>query len=71
LYATSYTNAIGGLSAVITNKSATTHQVTIRVNGSAATRTFPLQFVSATDPSTANSAAAPNALTVQTAKSNP
>jgi hypothetical protein len=33
LYAMSYTNAAGELSVVITNKSATAHQVTIRVNG--------------------------------------
>ena len=46
----SYLNATGGLSVVITNKSATAHQVTIRINGSAATGTFPLQFVSGSDP---------------------
>jgi uncharacterized protein (TIGR03437 family) len=69
LYAMSYTNATGGLSVVITNKSATAHQVTIRVNGAAAAGTFPLQFVTGTDPSEANSASNPNTVTIQTGKS--
>ena len=69
LYAMSYTNAVGGLSVVITNKSATAHQVTIRVNGAAATGTFPLQFVTGTDPSAANTPANSNAVTVQTGSS--
>ena len=69
LYATSYTNATGGLSVVVTNKSATAHQVTIRVNGSAATGTFPLQFVSGTDPSAANTPSTPNAVAIQTGSS--
>ena len=65
LYAMSYTNAQGGLSVAITNKSATPHQVTVRVNGTAATGTFPLQFVAASDPSTANSPSAKTAVSVQ------
>jgi uncharacterized protein (TIGR03437 family) len=65
LYAMSYTNATGGLSVVITNKSAMVHQVTIRVNGTTATGTFPLQFVTGADPSVANSTANPNAVTIQ------
>jgi len=69
LYAMSYTNATGGLSVVITNKSATAQQVTIRVNGSASTGTFPLQFVSGSDPSTANSPTSPNAVAIQTGSS--
>ena len=69
LYAMSYTNAQGELSLVITNKSATPHQVTIRVNGTAATGTFPLQFVTAADPTTANTSTATNAVSVQTASS--
>jgi uncharacterized protein (TIGR03437 family) len=69
LYAMSYTNAAGGLSVAITNKSAVAHQVTIRVNGTAATGTFSLQFVTGSDPSTANSAANPSAVTIQTASS--
>ncbi len=69
LYAMSYTNAIGGLSVVITNKSATAHQVIIRENGAAATGTFPLQLVTGADPSTANTAANPKAVTIQTGSS--
>jgi uncharacterized protein (TIGR03437 family) len=69
LYALSYTNAAGGLSVVIANKSASAHQVTIRVNGAAATGTFPLQFVTGSDPSTANSPASPNAVAIQTGTS--
>jgi len=69
LYATSYTNATGGLSVVVTNKSSTAHQVTIRVNGSAATGTFPLQFVSGMDPSAANTPSTPNAVAIQTGSS--
>ncbi len=69
LYAMSYTNAQGGLSVVITNKSATTHQVTVRVNGAAAAGTFPLQFIAAADPSTANTATSQNTTSIQTASS--
>jgi uncharacterized protein (TIGR03437 family) len=69
LYAMSYSNAQGGLSVVITNKSATPHQVTVRVNGAAATGTFPLQFIAAADPSTANTPSSTNTVSVQTASS--
>ena len=69
LYAMSYTNATGGLSVVITNKGATAQQVTIRVNGTASSGTFPLQFVAGADPSTANSPTSPNAITIQTGSS--
>jgi uncharacterized protein (TIGR03437 family) len=70
LYAMSYTNAQGGLSLVITNKSATPHQVTVRVNGVAAAGTFPLQFLAASDPSTQNTPTALNAATVQNGTSS-
>jgi len=69
LYAMSYTNAQGEMSVVVTNKSATPQQVTIRVNGAAASGTIPLQFVSATDPSTANTATSQNAISIQSASS--
>jgi uncharacterized protein (TIGR03437 family) len=69
LYAMGYTNGTGGLSVVITNKSATANQVTLRVGGSAPTGTFALQFVSGTDPSVANTASNPNAVVVQTGSS--
>jgi uncharacterized protein (TIGR03437 family) len=69
LYAMSYVNAQGELSLVINNKSATPHQVTLRVNGAAATGTFPLQFITAADPSTANTSASKNTISIQTASS--
>ena len=69
LYAMSYSNTQGGLSVVITNKSATPHQVTVRVNGAAATGLFPLQFITAADPSTANTSTSKNAISIQTASS--
>ncbi len=69
LYAASYTNAAGGLSAVITNKSATPHQVTIRVKGAAATGTFPLEFVAGADPSAANTPANPSAVAIRSGSS--
>jgi hypothetical protein len=65
LYAVSYTNGGGGSSVVITNKSATAHRVTIRVNGAAATGTFPLQFVASADPSAANTPGKPNNVAIQ------
>ncbi len=69
LYAMSYTNAQGGLSVLITNKSATPHQVTVRVNGTAASGSFPLQWVAASDPSTANTSTNQTAISVQAASS--
>jgi len=69
LYAMSYSNAQGGLSVVIANKSAAAHQATVRVNGMAATGPFPLRFITATDPSTANTDSSTNAISIQTASS--
>ncbi len=69
LYAMAYSNAQGGMSVVITNKSAASHQVTVRVNGSAATGPFPLQFITASDPSTANTSSSKNTISTQTASS--
>ena len=69
LYAMSYSNAQGGLSVVIANKSAAAHQATVRVNGTAATGPFPLRFITATDPSTANTDSSTNAISIQTASS--
>jgi hypothetical protein len=69
LYAVSYSSSAGSLSVVITNKSATPHQVTVRVNGAPATGTIPLQFVTGTDPSSANTKTSPNAVSVQTGSS--
>ncbi len=69
LYAAAYSSATGALSVVITNKSAAAHQVTIRVNGTPATGTFPLQFVAGADPTAANSFQTPNTVAVQTGSS--
>jgi uncharacterized protein (TIGR03437 family) len=69
LYAMSYSNASGGLSLVIANKSATPHQTTVRVNGSPAAGPFPTQFVTGTDPSAANTPDNPNAVAIQTGSS--
>jgi uncharacterized protein (TIGR03437 family) len=70
LYAMAYTNAAGGLSVLVTNKSATSHQVTIRVNGSAAAGPFPVQFVTGTEPGAMNTAAHPNTIAIQTSSSS-
>jgi uncharacterized protein (TIGR03437 family) len=69
LYAAAYTSTTGGLSLVITNKSATAHQVTIRVNGAAASGTFPLQSIAGSDPGAANSFENPNNVAMQTGSS--
>ncbi|HYL73522.1 MAG TPA: hypothetical protein VEU96_04920, partial [Bryobacteraceae bacterium] len=69
LYAMAYTNAAGGLSVVVTNKSSTAHQITIRVNGNAAAGPFPIQFITGTDPGAMNTAAHPNSIAIQTATS--
>jgi len=69
LYAMSYSNAQGGLSLVMTNKSASPHQVTVRVNGAASSGPFPLQFITAADPGTANTQTSKNAISIQTVSS--
>jgi len=69
LYAMSYTNPTSGLSVVITNKSATAQQVTIRMNGAAVTGILPLQFVTGTDPSAANTSANTTTVTIQSGSS--
>jgi len=69
LYAMTYANATGGVSTVITNKSATPQQVTIRINGAPASGIFPLQFVAGLDPSAMNTPSNPNAVTIQAGSS--
>ena len=69
LYALAYTNAAGVVSVVITNKSATTHQVTIRMNGSVAPGPLSLQFVTSAQAGATNSPTTPAAVTSQTAVS--
>ena len=54
---------------MIANKSATPHQVTIRLNGSAVSGTLAIQFIGGADPSAVNTAANPNTVAIQTATS--
>jgi uncharacterized protein (TIGR03437 family) len=70
LYAMSYTNAAGGVSVVITNKSAAAHTVAINLNGSAPAGPYPIQYVTGTDPTATNTATITNAVVLQTATSN-
>ena len=69
LFAMTYRNQAGGWSVVVTNKGATAHQVTMRVNGSAVAGPLSTQFVTATDPSTINTSSNPNAIAVQAGNS--
>ncbi|MBZ5624140.1 MAG: hypothetical protein LAQ69_36395 [Acidobacteriia bacterium] len=69
LFAEAYATAVGQQSLVITNKSATAHQVTVRVNGIPAAGTMPVQLIAGSDPSASNTASNPNAVTVQTSTS--
>ncbi|SPE40142.1 exported hypothetical protein [Candidatus Sulfopaludibacter sp. SbA3] len=65
LYAEAYTTAAGQQSVVITNKSATSHQVTIRTNGTPVSGTLPVQYIAGSDPSAQNIAANQTAVSVQ------
>ena len=69
LYAQAYTSTTGQHSVVIANKSATAHQATLRLNGTAVSGTMTLQFIAGTDPAAVNTAANPNAVSVQTSNS--
>lgn len=66
LYAQAYSSATGQQSVVITNKSATAQEVTLRVNGTVVPLTMPIQFIAGSDPAAANTAANPNTVSVQT-----
>ncbi len=68
LYAQAYSTASGALSVVITNKSATAHQVNVRVNGAPVSGPFPVQYMTGTDPTAMNTQAQP-AVAIQTASS--
>lgn len=70
LYAQTYAGSTGQQSVVITNKGATAQPVTVRVNGTPVAGTLPVQFIAGPDPSVANTASAPNAVSVQTASSS-
>jgi uncharacterized protein (TIGR03437 family) len=69
LYAQAYTSATGQQSVVITNKSATVHQVTVNLNGTAVSGTMPVQSIAGTDPTVQNTATSQNAVAIQTASS--
>ena len=69
LYAQAYTSAYGQQSVVIANKGAAANQATIRVNGTPVSGTLPVQFIAGSDPTVTNTAANPNAVSVQTSTS--
>jgi uncharacterized protein (TIGR03437 family) len=69
LYAQAYSTASGALSVVVTNKSASAQQVTMRVNGTTPFGPFPLQYITGTDPSVTNTLAKP-AVAIQTGSSS-
>jgi hypothetical protein len=72
LYAQGYANAAGYQSLVITNKSATVHEVTVNLNGSAVAGSLPLTFITGTDPSTTNTSTTDLPVTIQfSSSSNP
>jgi uncharacterized protein (TIGR03437 family) len=66
LYAQAYSSATGQHSVVIANKSATAHQATLRLNGAVVSGALPLQFIAGSDPAAVNTAANPNAVSIQT-----
>jgi hypothetical protein len=69
LYAQAYAGSAGYQSVVITNKSATAHQVTVNLNGSAAAGSLPVEFITGTDPSTLNNSTTDSPITIQTTSS--
>ncbi|MGO9097866.1 MAG: hypothetical protein ACLQGV_21900 [Bryobacteraceae bacterium] len=69
LFAQTYIGVNGQQSVVITNKSATTHQVTVQVGGVPVAGSLPVQFIAGADPTAANTASNPNAVAVQISSS--
>ena len=65
LYAQAYTSATGQQSVVITNKGATAHQVTVRVNGTPVAGLLPVQLIAGSDPSAVNTASNPSTVSMQ------
>ena len=65
LYAQAYSSAAGQQSVVITNKGATAHQVTLRVNGTPVAGLLPVQLIAGSDPSAVNTASNPSTVSVQ------
>ena len=70
LYAQAYSGVTGQQSVVITNKSATVHQVTIQVNGTPVSGTLPVTYIAGSDPTVQNTAANQGAVAVQSATSS-
>jgi len=70
LYAQGYANAAGYQSLVITNKSATAHEVTVNLNESAVAGSLPLAFITGTDPSTNNNSTTDLPVTIQSSRSS-
>jgi hypothetical protein len=69
LYAQGYLTSTGLQSIVIANKSAVTHTVTLQMNGAPFAGSMPVQYITATDPSTQNTASTDTPVTIQTATS--
>jgi len=69
LYAQAYTTSTGQQSVVIANKSATSHQATIRVNGTPVAGVMQMQLIEGPDPTAQNTASNPNAVSVNTSSS--
>ncbi|HXP86162.1 MAG TPA: hypothetical protein VN841_15665 [Bryobacteraceae bacterium] len=70
LYAQAYAAGSGQQSVVITNKSATAHQVTVRLGGSPVQGTMPVQFIAGSDPTAVNTASNANIVAVQSSTSS-
>ena len=64
LYAQSYLTPSGRHSLIISNKSATTHIVTVHLNGTTVPGSLPVQYISGADPSVTNTAANPSAVSI-------
>ena len=69
LYAQAYSSATGQRSAVITNKSATAQQATLRLDGALVSGALPLQFIAGSDPAAVNTAANTSTVSIQTSVS--
>ncbi|MGB0065830.1 MAG: hypothetical protein WBP85_15410 [Terracidiphilus sp.] len=67
LYAMSYSNALGAMSVVITNKSCEPQSVAIRIDGREVAGPIREQFVTSAYPDAANEPSDQNAITIQTA----
>ena len=69
LYAQAYTSNAGSQSLVIANKSAVAHQVTVELNGAPVAGVLPVQFITASDPSTTNNSTTDSPISIQTLNS--